>query len=114
MSVQSRFDKQQQNDPILFTKAITHIFVMIGVGRTGTFIAIDHAQYNLRQYGQTTLIDLITELRNDRVALVQTPPQYVFVHNACVRYAEICRKEYEFSNCAVFHPSVSWDVAQDL
>ena len=43
-----------------------------GVGRTGTFIAIDHAQQLLQSESKIDLIQLIKELREDRVAMVQT------------------------------------------
>eukprot|EP00039_Didymoeca_costata_P007885 m.104836 g.104836 ORF g.104836 m.104836 type:complete len:1742 (-) comp13860_c1_seq2:37-5262(-) len=57
-----------------------------GVGRTGTFIAIDWAEKLMMDKGRVNLIALIRQLREDRVALVQTPDQYLFVHTAIQRY----------------------------
>ena len=51
-----------------------------GVGRTGTFIVIDHGLRLLARDGAFNVVDTIRKLRNDRVSIVQTVEQYNFVH----------------------------------
>jgi cadherin 5 type 2 (VE-cadherin) len=54
-----------------------------GVGRTGTFIAIDTILRQLEQ--NQTLIDIygvVYRMRMNRVSMVQTESQYVFIHDA--------------------------------
>lgn len=46
-----------------------------GVGRTGTFVGVQHAMTSLDTTGSVSLIAIVTELRRDRVAMVQTPIQ---------------------------------------
>jgi receptor-type tyrosine-protein phosphatase R len=79
------------NDAVGVVKSDAPVLVhcSAGVGRTGTFIAIDHAQQLLQSESKIDLIQLIKELREDRVAMVQTPQQYQFVYQACLRYAQL-------------------------
>lgn len=53
-----------------------------GVGRTGTFIAldivIDHAQHETN----VSIHDVVRRLRDDRCSMVQNKGQYVFLHEA--------------------------------
>ncbi|CAI8052760.1 Receptor-type tyrosine-protein phosphatase alpha [Geodia barretti] len=53
-----------------------------GVGRTGTFITIDHV---LEQVGKENVVDIpgvINKIRHQRMKLVQTVDQYIFIHDA--------------------------------
>ena len=84
-----------------------------GVGRTGTFIAVDWSQRQLQAKGKFRLIESIYTLREDRVALVQTADQYKFVHAAIRRFCEINSKAIETESAAdvareaVFSPSIA-------
>eukprot|EP00730_Choanoeca_flexa_P003971 TRINITY_DN11555_c2_g2_i2.p1 TRINITY_DN11555_c2_g2~~TRINITY_DN11555_c2_g2_i2.p1 ORF type:complete len:619 (+),score=186.15 TRINITY_DN11555_c2_g2_i2:158-2014(+) len=60
-----------------------------GIGRTGTLIAIDHCRQELKANGRTDPLAIIEAIRHDRPALVQHPQQFEFVHEACVKYAEL-------------------------
>ncbi|XP_028402750.1 receptor-type tyrosine-protein phosphatase S-like [Dendronephthya gigantea] len=55
-----------------------------GVGRTGTFIALDITllRVNTLQENTINIHDAVKELRNERVNMVQTLEQYVFLHDA--------------------------------
>ncbi|CAB4027838.1 receptor-type tyrosine- phosphatase T [Paramuricea clavata] len=55
-----------------------------GIGRTGTFIALDMTLLRLIQLNEQTINinETINELRNQRVNMVQTLEQYILVHNA--------------------------------
>lgn len=59
-----------------------------GIGRTGTFIAIDIGARQLRVSGGTDVLKLIQALREDRGGMVQTDAQAEFVHGALVGIAE--------------------------
>lgn len=58
-----------------------------GIGRTGTFIAIDHCIQEMEAHGQVEPLEVIERLRKARGGMVQHPQQYDFVHKACVEYA---------------------------
>ena len=47
-----------------------------GVGRTGTFIAIDYVKKQAKSEFMVDVFSCVTSLRNDRVDMVQTPEQY--------------------------------------
>lgn len=52
-----------------------------GVGRTGTFIAIDYLLNGPDQFGKADAVfDLVTRLRGDRMMMVQTVYQYLFLY----------------------------------
>ncbi|KAK3598813.1 hypothetical protein CHS0354_007415 [Potamilus streckersoni] len=57
-----------------------------GVGRTGTFIAIDHLMQQVRDYDEVDIFNLVYEMRNQRCNMVQTEDQYVFIHDSILEY----------------------------
>jgi len=65
-----------------------------GIGRTGTIIAIDHARQHLKEKHHVDVLEVISQLRHDRCALVQHPQQFEFVHEACVKYAELHKAHF--------------------
>lgn len=66
-----------------------------GCGRTGTILVIDYVQ-SLLKSGKLTedfkLYDVIAEMRRQRMAIVQSLEQYVFVHEAI---AELFKRQLE-------------------
>eukprot|EP00039_Didymoeca_costata_P000943 m.48238 g.48238 ORF g.48238 m.48238 type:complete len:874 (-) comp10559_c0_seq1:46-2667(-) len=58
-----------------------------GVGRTGTFIVIDHVMKAIQNQDQVDIIELISQLREDRMLLIQHTSQYKFAYQACIQYA---------------------------
>ena len=58
----------------------TVVHCSAGIGRTGTFIAIDTAVRRLASGPSANLVDIIGELRQDRGGMVQTGEQYAFAH----------------------------------
>jgi len=56
-----------------------------GVGRTGTFITIDHGIQLLDETGRCNVTDIIARLRKDRCAMVQHPEQAAFAHEVLQR-----------------------------
>ncbi|KAK3606710.1 hypothetical protein CHS0354_013871 [Potamilus streckersoni] len=60
-----------------------------GVGRTGTFIAIDSMIQYIDKHGPDTTVDIfnfVLKMRENRTSMVQTEEQYIFIHD--------CIKEY--------------------
>ncbi|XP_043944375.1 receptor-type tyrosine-protein phosphatase O isoform X2 [Protopterus annectens] len=55
-----------------------------GVGRTGTFIALDRLQQHLKDHEFVDILGLVAELRSYRMCMVQTEEQYIFIHR-CVQ-----------------------------
>ncbi|KAK2183359.1 hypothetical protein NP493_311g02032 [Ridgeia piscesae] len=53
-----------------------------GVGRTGTFIALDYLLSQAAAEGQVDIYGLTRSMRKDRVNMIQTVEQYLFVYDA--------------------------------
>ena len=47
-------------------------------------IAIDFALEALRSTGKVDIIDVVKQIRNDRVSLVQHLAQYKFIRHCCI------------------------------
>ncbi|XP_038145065.1 receptor-type tyrosine-protein phosphatase O isoform X3 [Cyprinodon tularosa] len=71
--------RQQANrtkDPIV-------VHCSAGVGRTGTFIAMDRLMQHIREHEFVDILGMVSEMRSHRLSMVQTEEQYVFIHQ-CV------------------------------
>lgn len=55
-----------------------------GVGRTGTYIAVDMARTNLREGRKADITNTVISLRKERLRMVDQPAQYALA-KACVR-----------------------------
>ncbi|BFZ21545.1 hypothetical protein BsWGS_24585 [Bradybaena similaris] len=55
-----------------------------GVGRTGTFIALRTVMREAEETGRMDFFSTVQKLRQDRVNMVQTADQYIFLHNAAL------------------------------
>eukprot|EP00054_Salpingoeca_dolichothecata_P019738 m.123015 g.123015 ORF g.123015 m.123015 type:complete len:1312 (-) comp23370_c0_seq1:161-4096(-) len=53
-----------------------------GVGRTGTFIAIDRLMHALDEQKDLNVLEVVKDMRRCRMMMVQAPVQYHFVHHA--------------------------------
>ncbi|XP_041111287.1 receptor-type tyrosine-protein phosphatase O-like [Polyodon spathula] len=63
-----------------------------GVGRTGTFIALDRLLQHIREHDFVDILGLVAEMRSHRLSMVQTEEQYVFIHQ-CVKLMWRKRKQ---------------------
>ncbi|KAL3868052.1 hypothetical protein ACJMK2_040891 [Sinanodonta woodiana] len=55
-----------------------------GIGRTGTYLALDYLVSQAEETGSINVVSCVESLRKQRVNLVQTVDQYVFLHEAVV------------------------------
>ena len=51
-----------------------------GVGRSGTFIALDRILQGIRKYDVVDIFGIVYEMRKERVWMVQTEQQYICIH----------------------------------
>uniref|UniRef100_A0A674DRK0 Protein tyrosine phosphatase receptor type O n=1 Tax=Salmo trutta TaxID=8032 RepID=A0A674DRK0_SALTR len=65
------------------TKEPIVVHCSAGVGRTGTFIALDRLMQHIREHEFTDILGMVSEMRSHRLSMVQTEEQYVFIHQ-CV------------------------------
>ncbi|KAM9468364.1 receptor-type tyrosine-protein phosphatase O isoform 2-T2 [Clarias gariepinus] len=65
------------------TKGPVTVHCSAGVGRTGTFIALDRLMQHLREHEYADILGMVSEMRSHRLSMVQTEEQYVFIHQ-CV------------------------------
>jgi len=63
-------------------------FISAGVGRTGTFIALDIMIQRLKQEKKINVFDLVKQLRTQRMKMVQTVDQYAFLYASAAELTE--------------------------
>ena len=51
-----------------------------GVGRSGTFIALDRLLFTIRESDYVDIFGIVYEMRRERVWMVQTEQQYICIH----------------------------------
>ncbi|XP_076346483.1 tyrosine-protein phosphatase 69D-like isoform X2 [Tachypleus tridentatus] len=66
-----------------------------GVGRTGTFVAIDMLLQQLDEENQVDVYGCVCNLRHSRNFLVQSLKQYIFVYRALLEHAQFGDTEME-------------------
>ncbi|KAM4614618.1 receptor-type tyrosine-protein phosphatase O [Polymixia lowei] len=71
-----RHQANRTKDPII-------VHCSAGVGRTGTFIALDRLMQHIREHEFADILGMVSEMRSHRLSMVQTEEQYVFIHQ-CV------------------------------
>ncbi|XP_053398122.1 receptor-type tyrosine-protein phosphatase O-like [Mercenaria mercenaria] len=75
------------------TSGPTVVHCSAGVGRTGTYIAVDYLLQHIRDHDEVDIFSLVLEMRNHRLNMVQTEDQYVFIHECLKSF--ITTKEEE-------------------
>lgn len=59
-----------------------------GVGRSGTFIALDRILFTIRQCDYVDIFGIVYEMRRERVWMVQTEHQYICIHQCLMAVLE--------------------------
>ncbi|XP_067674713.1 uncharacterized protein [Haliotis asinina] len=75
-----------------------------GVGRTGTFICLDYLIQFIEKHDLSDTVDIygyVMKLRNNRVLMVQTETQYVFIHDCAKQLVEEKRLALEHPDSVV-------------
>ncbi|XP_055592194.1 phosphatidylinositol phosphatase PTPRQ [Uranotaenia lowii] len=57
-----------------------------GVGRTGTFIALDIVLQRIQLEKKINIFDTVKQLRRQRIKMVQTVEQYAFLYQSCLEF----------------------------
>ncbi|KAL3882797.1 hypothetical protein ACJMK2_029104 [Sinanodonta woodiana] len=70
--------------PNLRTPIIVHCSA--GVGRTGTYIAIDYLMQFVQNHNEIDIFNFVYQMRDQRCNMVQTEDQYVFIHDSMVNF----------------------------
>ncbi|XP_060599175.1 tyrosine-protein phosphatase 10D-like [Ruditapes philippinarum] len=65
-----------------------------GVGRTGTFIAVDYLLQHIKDHDEVDIFNLVLEMRNNRLNMVQTEDQYIYIHE-CIKSFITTQQEEE-------------------
>ncbi|XP_053894073.1 receptor-type tyrosine-protein phosphatase C isoform X2 [Malaclemys terrapin pileata] len=68
-----------------------------GVGRTGTYIAIDAMLEGLEVEGRVDVYGYVVKLRRQRCLMVQVEAQYILIHQALVEYNQFGETEVTLS-----------------
>ncbi|XP_052244016.1 tyrosine-protein phosphatase 10D-like [Dreissena polymorpha] len=58
----------------------TVVHCSAGVGRTGTFIAVDHLLQYIRNHDTVNIYQLVLDMREHRVNMVQTEDQFIYIY----------------------------------
>ncbi|KAL3878265.1 hypothetical protein ACJMK2_030630 [Sinanodonta woodiana] len=66
-----------------------------GIGRTGTYLALDYLYSEGQATGSICVFDCINNMRRQRVGMVQTAGQYVYLHEALVEALLISGKRVD-------------------
>ncbi|KAK0418054.1 hypothetical protein QR680_013350 [Steinernema hermaphroditum] len=61
-----------------------------GIGRTGTFCGIDFASERIKANSHISMIDVMKEMRQQRVHCIQTTLQYLYLHSCVFEYFIKC------------------------
>eukprot|EP00731_Ephydatia_muelleri_P019106 Em0011g1146a len=69
-----------------------------GVGRTGTLIAIDTVLEQIEKEGLVDIAGTIRKMRRQRMKMVQTPDQYIFLHDAILESVMCGNTQIQVSN----------------
>lgn len=80
------------------------LLLSAGVGRTGTYIAVDILMQRIKRERKVNIFDLVKQLRKQRMKMVQTFDQYSLVYSAALELTTVRTKRPrgEYSNKHMF------------
>ncbi|XP_038068060.1 receptor-type tyrosine-protein phosphatase mu-like [Patiria miniata] len=76
----------------------TVIHCSAGVGRTGTYIALEAMMEQMAQERQVDVLGFIYQMRQNRIKMVQTPEQYKFIFDALLASSQTGDTTYHDNN----------------
>lgn len=82
-----------------------------GVGRTGTFVAIDRLIYQIENENTVDVYGIVYDLRMHRPLMVQTEDQYVFL-NQCV--LDIIRSQKDSKVDLIYQNTTAMTIYENL
>ncbi|XP_046337962.2 receptor-type tyrosine-protein phosphatase mu-like [Haliotis rufescens] len=77
-------------------KGPTVVHCSAGVGRTGTWIALDYLIEQAKAEGAVDVFACIVQLRHQRMNVIQTQDQYIFLHEALMEALQSSDKEGQY------------------
>ncbi|XP_071501785.1 receptor-type tyrosine-protein phosphatase T-like [Diadema antillarum] len=63
----------------------------VGAGRTGTFLALYNMLCMMRETGKVDIFGFVNQMRENRIEMIQTQDQYVFIYNALLEVYSSCQ-----------------------
>ncbi|KAL4233512.1 hypothetical protein ACF0H5_008193 [Mactra antiquata] len=85
----------------------TVVHCSAGVGRTGTFIAVDTLLQHIRDHDEVDIFKLVKEMRNYRLNMVQTEDQYIYIHECLKAFISTDEDEEEEDHLYANTPPLS-------
>ncbi|KAK3755526.1 hypothetical protein RRG08_063602, partial [Elysia crispata] len=82
-----------------------------GVGRTGTFIALCHLLQEAEETGKMDFLSTLWRLRQDRMSMIQTVDQYVFLHRAALVGHVTASKSFQVKVMSERHDAMQGETA---
>ncbi|KAL3878263.1 hypothetical protein ACJMK2_030628 [Sinanodonta woodiana] len=90
-----QFWNKVRNTGVPTTDSPILVHCSAGIGRTGTYIALDYLYSEGQATGSICVFDCINSMRRQRVGLVQTARQYVYLHEVLVEALFISGKRVD-------------------
>nr|XP_034321119.1 receptor-type tyrosine-protein phosphatase epsilon-like isoform X2 [Crassostrea gigas] len=103
-------DKQKDHGLLL-------VHCSAGIGRTGTFIALDSMYHCGRTHGSFNPVDFVKTMRKDRMSMIQNVDQYVFLHfalKACFMWEDRTKSKCTFTEEQINHKAAVLKMAQEF
>ncbi|XP_060604251.1 receptor-type tyrosine-protein phosphatase S-like isoform X3 [Ruditapes philippinarum] len=94
-----QYGNQVKNKP---STGPTIVHCSAGVGRTGTFIAVDYLLQHIRDHDEVDIFNLVLDMRNHRLNMVQTEDQYIYIHECLKAFITTDEEEEDEEEEAVY------------